>query len=227
MNQKKIYVDALPCKISWTTPLLLICILASIAPVIVCLIALMSTTWIGFSQDFTGAVLGMAGFSALSWIVFFSLFANACKGLPHHISAATLLMSISGGIGMVADVIYGLGGETMYGVISGVLTVCALAGALWLGNTLRNNFSSMLGEIGESLRKIVIIMAVVIILSIVSELSGFYGGSVCSFIALILELRVLWILIDNVILPIYQMLHWGHQERITQNDIRNWVAESK
>lgn len=228
MKGNKINIDALPCKISWTTPLLLICIMATIAAIVCRKMSAPDNPMTGTPGAFADFALGINSASAILWIVFFALFANACKHLHNQISTATMFMALTGAFASVATCVSSLYGNPVIGIIGIIFWIACLGGVLWLGNALSNNYVGTLEEIGLGLKKIVklaiaiaIIMLVYLILGIIlNPISDSIVLGFAIFSSIILGIWMMWIMLDDVVLPIYQMLNWGNQEKVSQDDMQ-------
>lgn len=226
----KIYVDALPCKISWTTPLLLICIVATIAAIAVTKIAKNSVMGPDASGTFADVALYGGIFSGLLWITFFALFAYACKNLPNSISTATMFMAITSSVAFITGNLYSIYKSTGFMITDIVFSILCICGLFWLGEALRKNYSSTLGDIGYALNKIVKIAIAVVLVTCLYVALGLFSSYIAIALlvcAIVLGIWMLWIMLDDVIVPMYQMLNWGHQEGVTQNDIRDCIAATK
>ena len=237
MKDNKIYVDALPCKISWTTPLLLLCIVVYISAIVLCKLGGNGYNSDGAPDLFTSIALGGVILSAILWVVFFALFANACRLLPYKISTATMLTALSGAIMFVSNSIYILYSSLTFAIVSIVASLFLLGSALWLGNILSRNYSGVLQEIGVAMKKIVKLIAFSVIIMLITLIAGglfgalirsesivMFVGYFTGFCELVLWVWAMWIMLDDIILPIYQMLNWGHQEGVTHNDIKNCLT---
>lgn len=231
--KEKINVDSLPCKISWTTPLLLICIVATIAAIVARKIGAPHTQMTGEPGAFADVAVCLNLFSALLWVVFFALFASACKRLPNNISTATMFMALTGCAASVLTCISSIYSYPVVGIFGIVFWIACLGGVFWLGNALSNNYAGPLEEIGIGLRKLIkiaiacaIAMILFLVLGSVSIPILYYIGIGLYIFSILSGIWMMWILLDEVIMPIYQMLNWGNQEGVTQNDMQECVKQN-
>ena len=137
----------------------------------------------------------------------------------------------------VSNSIYILYSSLTFAIVSIVASLFLLGSALWLGNILSRNYSGVLQEIGVAMKKIVKLIAFSVIIMLITLIAGglfgalirsesivMFVGYFTGFCELVLWVWAMWIMLDDIILPIYQMLNWGHQEGVTHNDIKNCLT---